>query len=367
MSVKKSDRQTNLFTWGYNGGAAQQPCYLDRINEIFDWSRIATILESVQRGKNAVGRSAYPALMLFKCLLLQRFRNVGDRKLEFMLTDSMSARRFVGLLPYEKAPDYSTICRFRNSLLKDNVTSKVFEEILQQIARSGLLDEDGFIIDSSVIDSARHPSKLIEPAAHDRNEPDLRDAEPGEADARHDDSAVVTYSDDEGVGFLIKGHKLHYGRKLHMVTGAASGLILDGYMTPANHSDMKALPKLVKKIKKILPEGRQRRTKSKNKRVYADKGFSSRENREAVKAAGLKDGILQKKKRGGCLTKWQQRRNRWISSARGGIERIFGTLKVNFDFYRSRYLGTARAEQEFRLVSICFNLKRVQKLCSVAI
>ena len=51
---------------------------------------------------------------------------MGDRKLEFMLTDSMSARRFVGLLLYEKAPDYSTICRFRNSLPKDNVTSKIF-------------------------------------------------------------------------------------------------------------------------------------------------------------------------------------------------------------------------------------------------
>jgi IS5 family transposase len=50
--------------------------------------------------------------------------------------------------------------------------------------------------------------------------------------------------------------------------------------------------------------------------------------------------------------------NRIISGLRGKVERGFGTLKRDYGFQRTRYLGCAKVKLEFLLDAIAFNLKK---------
>jgi len=61
-----------------------------------------------------VGNPAYPALGMFKALLLQSWYGLSDRELSENLEDRISLSHFCGFSLRHQAPDNSTICRFRN-------------------------------------------------------------------------------------------------------------------------------------------------------------------------------------------------------------------------------------------------------------
>jgi len=126
----------------------------------------------------------------------------------------------------------------------------------------------------------------------------------------------VTYSDDADAAWLRKGNKAYYGYKKHVVTDSRDGFVLGGHVTPANHSDVKELPRLLQDVP--LPPGGV---------VFADKGYSSRANREQLVRNGFCDGIMSKAHRGLPLSRVERRVNLLISSVRTKVERAFGTFK----------------------------------------
>lgn len=54
-----------------------KPTFLDEIDQLIDWRPIDVFLrKKIKRKANAVGNPAYPALAMFKILLLQRWYNL---------------------------------------------------------------------------------------------------------------------------------------------------------------------------------------------------------------------------------------------------------------------------------------------------
>ena len=201
--------------------------------------------------------------------------------------------------------------------------------------------KEGIAVDASVIESALHPRTVIDTIVSDREEPDLN-GEP---------AITISHSKDIEAAWVKKGKKTSYGYKLHMASAVGSGIILGGHITPANRSDMNELPKVLSEV-----------SIDKHIRCYADKGYASEANRQVVTNSGLKDGIMSKAARGRILNHWEQVRNRCISSSRCGIERLFGDMKRNRKFNRSRYVGLLKVTQEFFLVAFVMNLLRVVTL-----
>ena len=76
----------------------------------------------------------------------------------------------------------------------------------------------------------------------------------------------------------------------------------------------------------------------------------------------LLDGIMYKAVRGRPLSDSERAHNKFLSSIRGKIERLFGTFKQFYGFRRSRYIGLAKVEAELLLKSIAFNLKKAALL-----
>ena len=329
--------------------------FLDEINEIIDWKPIQTFLnKKLKRKANAIGNPAYPALPMFKILLLQRWYNLSDPATEQALLDRLSFIRFTGFSIEDDVSDETTICRFRNGLIKLNILDKLLDMINSQIGKKGLLVREGAVVDASVVESQRKPRKVIdvmpEDRAEDEDTSETNDAEDG-TPPQGDPSVKISYSDDEDAAWLWKRRQAYYGYKIHVATDSRDGYVLGGHVTPANLSDTGEFERLVDSVR--LRKGAY---------VFADKGYTSGRNRDVLHYRSLKDGIMDRGTRSGPLTQLEQMRNRLISSVRPLVERAFGTLKRGYNFTRARYIGIKKVEAELKLIAMAFNLKKAVRL-----
>ena len=313
--------------------------FLDRIDSLIDWKRIdKALLKRYRKVASADGRPAYPALPMFKLLLLQRWYGLSDPGLEEAVNDRISFIRFSGFSVSSPLPDHSTICRFRNALLELNLFEKLFKEINTQLEERGILvrESNGAILDATIVESSRRPRKVIEVMAEDRRE-----------DAHESPSPVISYSDDPDATWVKKGKKPYYGYKAHIAVDTKDGFILGGHVTPAHIADITEFDQLLAEAN-LAPDSL----------VLADKGYSSRKNRATLEERNYTDGIMHKTARGKPLTFLQRLINRLISSVRYRVEQGIGTLKRGYGFSRMRYTGLTKGTMEFILTAITFNLKK---------
>lgn len=313
--------------------------FLDKIDVLIDWASIEKVLrKKYRKTASADGRPAYPALPMFKLLLLQRWYGLSDPGLEEAVNDRISFIRFSGFSVSSPLPDYSTICRFRNTLLELSLFEKLFEEINRQLEEKGILvrRSNGAILDATIIESSRRPRKVVEVMPEDRKEEEAGSSSP-----------TVTYSDDPDATWIMKGKRPYYGYKAHIAVDGHKGFILGGHITAAHVADITQFENLLEESH--LP---------KDTPVFADKGYSSRRNREILKERGHIDGIMHKAARGRPLTFLERLVNRLISSVRYKVEQDIGTLKRGYRFSRMRYIGVMKGNMEFILTAMVFNLKK---------
>ena len=314
--------------------------FLDGVSAMINWKRVDKVLH-LALGRNQESRAgvkAYPALLMLKILLLQQWYGLSDMDTEAALIDRISFVRFTGLSLEDSVPDHTTICRFRNLLVAKGVLKQLLDEINAQLEKQGKLVKKGVAVDASIISSAARPRKQVdvESVVTDRAE--------GAFPAT---DVTVTYSHDTDAAWTKKGKEYYYGYKAHTSVDTESGLILSSHATPANDADTGELERLV--IESHLPE---------KTRVYADKGYTSAKNRETLKKQKCKDGIMDRAWRNKPLTARERLRNKLISQKRYIVERVFGTLKQQYDMARASYLGIAKVQGELLLSSLAYNLKR---------
>jgi IS5 family transposase len=321
--------------------------FLDGVADMINWRRIEKILNrGLGRNKEVtVGAKSYPAIQMFKILLLQQWYGLSDEDTECAMLDRISFVRFAGFSLEESKPDHTTICRFRNLLVEKKLLQTLLDEINRQMEKQGRLVKKGVAVDASIISSAARPRKQVDmETVCDREE-----VEPPSAENK----LSVSYSHDSDAAWTKKGKEYHYGYKAHTSVDVDSGLILVAQATPANYSDTHKLEELVKESR--LPE---------KSRIYADKGYTSVKNRKILKESKYKDGIMRRAYRNKPLTDRERQRNKLISKRRFIVERVFGTLKQHYDMARASYLGTAKVQGELLLSSLAYNLKRALFLLS---
>jgi len=117
---------------------------MDILNNSINWNRVEDVLMAHYTiGTSGEGADAYPPLLLYKCMLLQKwFRIDSDPELENQINDRLSFKKFLGLSFSKPSPDHSTFSRFRGRLSKEAM-SQVNSEILRQFERQGLKINEG--------------------------------------------------------------------------------------------------------------------------------------------------------------------------------------------------------------------------------
>lgn len=99
---------------------------------------------------------------MFKVLILEHLYNLSDEQMEESLRDRLSFLRFCGFHVSDEIPDYTTICRFRNRLLTQNLYQELFDEFNGQLEEKGLMGKKGTLIDATVGKNSRRPKKTEE-------------------------------------------------------------------------------------------------------------------------------------------------------------------------------------------------------------
>ncbi len=116
-------------------------------------------------------------------------------------------------------------------------------------------------------------------------------------------------------------------------------------VTGANESDMSHFVDVIDKAS--LPRGAI---------ALTDKGYVSKANREALKARGLRDGIMHKASKGMRLTEEQREKNLSISRFRYRVERTFGSMRLWFKSGIARYVGLAKTTAQHLMEALAYNL-----------
>ncbi|PXW88329.1 transposase-like protein DUF772 [Nitrosomonas sp. Nm84] len=92
--------------------------FLNQIDQLIDWAPIEkAIARHYAPASDAVGRPAYPGLLLFKMLLAGIWHGgLSDEALEDMANSNLHVMRFLGLYLEDDVPDHSVLSRFRTRL-----------------------------------------------------------------------------------------------------------------------------------------------------------------------------------------------------------------------------------------------------------
>lgn len=325
-----SERRIGQLSFADNllGDAGWANATLKRISELVDWKEIDALLSGLRSG--SMGAPGYPALVLFKALLLQQFYGLSDPQLEEALADRLSFRRFLGLSLTDHVPDHSTIWRFREQLAKSGLAERAFALITGQIERSGFVLKRGTLIDASLVRAA-----VNAPAPPSTPLPPDADGRPA--------SKLVKNPLDPDAAWTKKEGKYFFGYKAHVGMDQGSRIVRRALFTPAKVNESVPADRLICGDEGI---------------VYADKAYDSNARRAFLKARGIRDGIARRANRWHRTSPWAVRRNELISHVRAPIEPLFALLKNTYGFARARYRGLARNAGAFYLAITAMNLRR---------
>jgi IS5 family transposase len=240
---------------------------LERVSALVDWGGFERKLAGLR--DEGPGRAGYRPLLLFKALLLQAWYGLSDPALEEALDDTLSFRDFAGLSLEDAVPDHATLWRFRDELVKQGLSERLFLEINRQLEAKGLMVKAGTPIDATLVAAqAKKPPLKHGPAARSGT--------------------------DRDAAWTKKNGKAVFGYKAHVAADKDSGLIRKAILTPASANESETADAL------ILGD---------EAAVYADKAYENKERRKRLRAAGVKDRIMHRShKHQSGLPRWQRLR-----------------------------------------------------------
>ena len=353
MGFKKLDRSPGFADFALASSLKHNRSLklMETLRESIDWNRIENLLFSnYSVGTSGQGADAYPPLMLFKCMLLQKwFRINSDPELENQINDRLSFKKFLGLPFSQPSPDHSTFSRFRSRLSK-NAMDQINSEILRQFEAKGLTINEGIAVDARLVKSASHPvsnEKLKQ----------LREKSDSPEGKLDKNGKPKKFSRDLDSDWVVQKDDPHYGLKEHAAVDTNHGFILATTMTPASVNDTNYLPYCTVY---------SRHTKQPIEKVFADKGYAGKPNRDFLALNRIADGIMRKDSTTAKLTALEIERNKKISKVRYIVEQYFGISHLKDNAKRARFPEMVKNKFDCWYRQAAYNIAKGLKILRVA-
>ena len=131
---------------------------LARLSQVIDFEMFRPTLEKYclnhEKESNA-GAKPYDPVLLWKILILQEKYGLSDDQIEYQIHDRQSFKEFLDLTISDKVPDAKTIWTFREKLVKNNVSQKLFEEFNNLLKEMGFILKEGRIADATFLEVPR--------------------------------------------------------------------------------------------------------------------------------------------------------------------------------------------------------------------
>jgi IS5 family transposase len=291
--------------------------FLDRCQELIPWGELAASVKHLFPEQPKGGRPFWPAAVMLRCVMLQKWYGLSDPQLEEQVRDRLSFRRFLGLSLDDATPDETTLVNFRERLRSAGCASTLFDTALASLRERGLVLKEGTIVDATIVDA-----------------PQGRKVKEADGTGRHTRDGCASYTKNHGT--------LRHGYKAHVATDAR-GLVTDWVFDTARPHDSNHIEQL---------------TRGEGVAVYADSAYSSKERRGRLKGGGVLDRIVHKRVRGQAeLTAGQKAHNTACSRVRAFVEHPRAWM-VKMGYTCARYRGLVRNALDFALTAVAYNFKK---------
>ena len=353
MGFKKMDKSLSFADFALQNSLKHNRSLenMVKLSQSIDWNRINTILLSHYTvGTASEGADAYPPLLLYKCMLLQKWFHIdSDPELENQINDRLSFKKFLGLSFSKPSPDHSTFSRFRGRLSK-KAMEQINSDILRQFESQGLTINEGIAVDARLVKSASRPmsNEKLKEYSQKLNTPEGRLDKNGKP---------IKFHRDLDSDWVVQKEIIHYGLKEHASVDTNPGFVLATTMTPSSINDTNYLPYCT-----IF----SRHTKQKIEKVYADKGYAGKPNRDFLALNKIADGIMRKDSTTAKLTDYEIKRNKGISKFRYIVEQYFGISNLHDGAKRARFTDIEKNKFDAWFRQAAFNISRGLKILKLA-
>lgn len=326
--------------------------FLRQLQALVPWQRFTKKLVRLYLGKARQGRPPYDPAVLLKMLLVAHLYNLSERQTEEVANYHLPVKWFLGLAVNERAPDHSTLTKFKNRLLERGKLEAA-EDLLAQIVV--LARQHGIRFGSLQVMDSVHTEADVNPDK-DKQRQQRQGKPPRDGDARWGVKGSRWVQDEQGRKLKRKEYFLGY--KAHCSLNAESELITSVVVTPGNAPDGHQLaPLLARDLAQGLPVGI----------VTADRGYDDGHNHFLLQSKGVHSAIRLNDYR---TKKKDPNKQVWLQlqatpeyqlglKERYKIERKFGEAKSRHGLRRCRSLGLLRYGLQVLLTAIVLNLKRI--------
>jgi transposase, IS5 family len=291
--------------------------FLTEMDRIVPWQELAAVVEPVYpKVSEQGGRPPLPLERMLRVYFLQLWFNLSDPAVEEALYDSAAMRAFAGIdLGSEAAPDETTICKFRHLLERNKLGKRLLVAVNEYLRIHGIKITNGTIVDATIISA---PSST-------KNKDGKRDPEMHQT---------------------AKGKQWYFGMKAHLGVDSKMKLIHTILASPANVSDVDALPYLLH---------------GKETRVWGDQGYQGQTAVIRSRAPRAKDFTNRRYRGKGWVNEVEKAKNRTKSQVRAKVEHAIGVIKRVFGFQKVRYRGLAKNLHRLEVSAALANLFMVRR------
>src|SRR6267142_667644 len=306
-----------------------------------------------------VGRPSIAPERLLRALLLQALYSVrSERLLMEQLDFNLLFRWFVGLAMDDPIWDATVFTKNRERLLAGDIARKFFERVRAQAEHRGLLSDEHFTVDGTLIDAwaslkSFQRKDAPPPAPDDPGNPTVNFHGERRRNATHastTDPQALLYRKGAGreAKLCYQGHVLMENRH---------GLAVDGCLTPANGYGERAAA-----LAMVGPVAMTRRVTP-----AADKGYDRRDFVGALRLLQVTPHVAQNtSNRSSAIDRRTTRHAGYAVSQqkRKRIEEIFGWLKTIGLMRQTRFRGRRRVGWMFVFSLAVYNLVRIRNLAA---
>ena len=307
------------------------------------------------------GRPSIPPEKLLRALLLQILYTIRSvRLLMEQLDYNLLFRWFVGLSMDDKVWDHSVFSKNQERFLDSDLAAAFFSRILKQAAAAGLLSDEHFTVDGTLIEAwaslkSFRPKDAPPPEGGSGRNPEVD----FHGEKRLNRTHASTTDPEARLFKKGKGKEAKLCFMGHVLMENRHGLVISPRLTAATGTaEREAAVGLVEGI-----PGRHRLT------VGADKAYDAQEFVQSLRALKAVPHVAQNcKGRKSAIDGRTTRHPGYAVSQRlrKRVEEIFGWMKTVGNLRKTRHRGADRVGWVFTLTAAAYNLVRMRNL-SVAI
>jgi IS5 family transposase len=299
--------------------------FLEQMDRMIPWGEWLTLIQPFYY-KGERGNKPYDLELMLRLFILQNLYTLSDEGTVAEVIDSRAFSDFCGVDSSNQVPNGDTLGRFRNLLVRHGLQEQLFAQVVTMLMERGLILKKGTIVDSTII-SAPSSTKNKE--------------------KKRDPDACQTK----------KGNTWHFGYKAHIGVDRESGIVHTVKATAANVHDVTMTPELLH---------------GEEETVHGDSGYLGAENRNDAIVRNTANKKIrykinrrpsQSKNRSNRSKAQIKRREREKSSVRAKVEHVFGVVKGQLKFKKTRYRGLRKQEAKFNIVFALANLILADRLC----